>query len=79
MLRHAGRPATNVKDFVLQFAPLDQPEKIRSSHALDFLADIMGESKEVDNAARVLDLLAETYDPIRKNYWAYRKEQLASV
>jgi protein farnesyltransferase/geranylgeranyltransferase type-1 subunit alpha len=24
-------------------------------------------------AAEALDLLAKTYDPIRKNYWEYRK------
>jgi len=52
---------------------------VRSSFALDFLAEVCaedgGEGKRED-ARRALDLLAERYDPIRRNYWEYRKSLL---
>ncbi|KZF24593.1 farnesyltransferas-like protein [Xylona heveae TC161] len=87
VLREAGRPLATVKPFVEQFANLDEPEKVRSSHALDFLASIYaGEQptsgpssadesqKDVKKACQALDLLAEKYDPIRRFYWGWRKD-----
>jgi protein farnesyltransferase/geranylgeranyltransferase type-1 subunit alpha len=55
---------------------LDSPEDIQSSHALDLLADIHAEEKRAEEASKALDLLASRYDPIRANYWMWRKEQL---
>ncbi|KAL8960964.1 MAG: hypothetical protein Q9193_002408 [Seirophora villosa] len=45
----------------------------RSSHALDFLADCWAEEKEAAKAGKALELLAKRFDPIRKNYWNYRR------
>ncbi|KAF1815401.1 protein prenylyltransferase [Eremomyces bilateralis CBS 781.70] len=76
ILRNSGTPGSAIMGFVLQFAPIDEPEKIRSSHALDLLADIFRELGHIEDAERALDLLANIYDPIRENYWTYRKDKL---
>jgi protein farnesyltransferase/geranylgeranyltransferase type-1 subunit alpha len=63
-----------LKDFALEFADLDRPDDIYSSHALDLLADIYAEEENSkDEAEKALDLLATRYDPIRANYWNFRK------
>lgn len=63
-----------MKDFALEFADLDRPDDIYSSHALDLLADIYAEEENSkDEAEKALDLLATRYDPIRANYWNFRK------
>ena len=62
-----------MKCFAGEFADLDKADEVKSSHALDFLADIWAQEKEKEKAERALGLLAEKYDPIRKNYWEYRK------
>jgi Protein prenyltransferase alpha subunit repeat len=51
------------------------PAPVRSSHALDVLASLLAED-EPEMAARALDLLATRYDPVRANYWAWRKAAL---
>jgi hypothetical protein len=52
------------------------PPPVRSSHALDVLAALLA-TDEPERAARALDLLATRYDPVRANYWAWRKAALA--
>ncbi|KAI9818092.1 MAG: CAAX geranylgeranyltransferase alpha subunit [Pycnora praestabilis] len=80
VLRKANRPPSDLGCFAEEFAPLDKPDEVRSSHALDFLADMYGENgKEKDKASAALDLLAYRYDPIRANYWNYRKSLLAEA
>lgn len=72
--RAAQLPKAILKDFALEFADVDRPDDIYSSHALDLLADIYteeGNSKE--SAEKALNLLATRYDPIRANYWNFRK------
>ena len=77
LLRVANLPASTVKDFAEQFASLDKPDQVRSSHALDLLADAYTEEEsKKDQAAQALDLLATKYDPVRANYWNYRKSLL---
>jgi len=77
VLRHAKLPASTLKEFALEFAPPERPEDIHSSHALDLLADIYAEEGDKkEEAAKVLDMLAQKYDPIRANYWKFRKAQL---
>lgn len=62
------------------YAPLDNPDKIKSSHALDLLAGIYAEeSGQREQALMALDFLAKKYDPIRANYWNYRAEQIMSL
>lgn len=79
VLRWAGRGLGSERGFAEGFADLRKPEEVRSSFALDFLANVYaeegGEGRR-EEARRALDLLAEKYDPIRKNYWEYRKSLL---
>ncbi|KAI9714486.1 MAG: CAAX geranylgeranyltransferase alpha subunit [Bogoriella megaspora] len=76
VVRRSGKPISEVKGFASEFASLEEPEKIRSSHALDLLAEIYGQEARQQEAATALDLLAKHYDPIRANYWNYRKALL---
>jgi protein farnesyltransferase/geranylgeranyltransferase type-1 subunit alpha len=63
-----------IKDFALEFADLDRPDEVYSSHALDLLADIYAEEENSKvEAEKALNLLATRYDPIRANYWNFRK------
>ncbi|KXL48601.1 hypothetical protein M433DRAFT_56742 [Acidomyces richmondensis BFW] len=71
--KKSGMALTELRSFAEQYANLDKPECIQSSFALDLLADILEADNESKQAHRALDLLASTYDPIRKNYWDYRK------
>jgi len=74
----AAIPLPSLKALAQEYAPLDTPESIRSSHALDLLSDIYAEEKKNEDASKALDLLASRYDPIRANYWMWRKEQLGA-
>ncbi len=76
MVRKLQMPLSTLKDFALEFADVQAPDEVHSSHALDLLADIYSEEKNTDNAAKALDLLATRYDPIRAGYWNYRKNAL---
>jgi protein farnesyltransferase/geranylgeranyltransferase type-1 subunit alpha len=74
ILRAAKLPKSTVKDFALEFADLQAPDDVYSSHALDVLADIYGEEENnKESAEKALDLLATRYDPIRASYWDFRK------
>jgi protein farnesyltransferase/geranylgeranyltransferase type-1 subunit alpha len=65
------------KLFAFEYASLDKPDNVRSSHALDLLAEIYAEEESNHgDAAKALDLLAKKYDPIRENYWKHRKSLL---
>jgi protein farnesyltransferase/geranylgeranyltransferase type-1 subunit alpha len=72
-------PLISLKPFAQKYAPLDTPDEIQSSHALDLLADIHAEEQRAEEAGEALDLLASRYDPIRANYWMWRKERLGGV
>jgi protein farnesyltransferase/geranylgeranyltransferase type-1 subunit alpha len=78
--RKATGPAaislSSLRAFAEEFASVEDPEKVRSSHALDLLSDIFAEQGKTDDASRGLELLATKYDPIRSNYWNWRKSQL---
>ncbi|KAF1920024.1 farnesyltransferas-like protein [Ampelomyces quisqualis] len=74
VLRAAQLPKSTIKDFALEFADLDRPDEVYSSHALDLLADIYAEEENSKaEAEKALNLLATRYDPIRANYWNFRK------
>ncbi|KAF2090788.1 protein prenylyltransferase [Saccharata proteae CBS 121410] len=77
LIRHAKLPASKFQNFAEEFATLEKPDDISSSHALDLLADIYAEEQDrKSDAAKALDLLAMRFDPIRQNYWNYRKSLL---
>jgi protein farnesyltransferase/geranylgeranyltransferase type-1 subunit alpha len=75
----AALPLISLKPFAQKYAPLGAPDNIQSSHALDLLADIHAEEQRAEEATIALDLLASRYDPIRANYWNWKKEQLSSA
>ncbi|KAI5951244.1 RAM2 [Candida jiufengensis] len=61
---------TELKEFTLQFVNIDNNE-ITSSFAMETLAKIYKQDKNLENAKNIYQLLAEKYDPIRSNYWNY--------
>lgn len=107
ILRFTARPLSTQRAFAERFANVDREDEVRSSHALDFLADVYGtaassspaatgakgtsgpaagtdtpddagndgEDKEKGRAkaGKALELLARRYDPIRRNYWNWRR------
>lgn len=74
IVRAAGLAQSTLKEFALEFADVQRPDEVYSSHALDVLADIYAaDDSSKDSARKALDLLATTYDPIRANYWNFRK------
>lgn len=79
LLKQVDLPLSTVKGLANEFADLDKPDRVRSSHALDMVADIAKEEKRKDDAANAFDLLANKYDPIRSRYWMWKKESLATA
>ncbi|KAH8428663.1 bifunctional protein farnesyltransferase/protein geranylgeranyltransferase [Aspergillus melleus] len=86
VLRASGRPLSEWKDFARRLVT-DKLEdgrlvdvEVKSSHALEWLADVYAEEGEPSpaEAVRMLTLLKEKYDPIRKNYWDYRIKMISS-
>lgn len=72
-MKKAKLPLSTIEKTACFYAPLDKPDNIKSSHALDILADIYAEKGErKEQALMALDFLAKKYDPIRANYWNYR-------
>ena len=76
VLKKKGTRLVEMKSFAEQYADLEKEDEVRSSHALDFLADVYAEEEQKERSAKALELLARRYDPIRKNYWDYRKSLL---
>ena len=76
VLRKKGKGLGEVKAFAEQFASLEKEDEVKSSHALDLLADIYAEEQANGRSGKALELLARRYDPIRKNYWNYRRRLL---
>ena len=57
----------------------EEGEVVRSSHALDFLADVWTEEGRRDDADRALRLLGNRYDRVRRGYWEWKRKQLGRV
>ena len=68
---------SELEDFAKTFAAVNGPvEDIRSSHALELLAEIWGEGGDVQHAKKALQILADDLEPIRKGYWHYQMQRL---
>jgi protein farnesyltransferase/geranylgeranyltransferase type-1 subunit alpha len=78
VLRKGGRSLASQSSFVEEFVkiPDEGEENVKSSHALDFLADVWSEEGKVDKADKALRLLGDKYDRVRKNYWDWRRSLL---
>ncbi|KAL4913461.1 hypothetical protein BDW62DRAFT_165732 [Aspergillus aurantiobrunneus] len=91
VLRASGRPLSDWADVARKFVVDkcdDQGQlvdvEVKSSHAVEWLADVYAQgaaTKGVNGpseAIRMLNLLKDKYDPIRKNYWDYRIREIAT-
>ena len=80
VLVRGGKPLTDVEQFCLQFVRnLDdgeEKEQVKSSHALDMLADIWGNKGEKEKADVALRRLAEKWDRVREGYWNWKRRAL---
>lgn len=79
VLAKGARPLDGLSDFAEQFVEglgEGEGEKVRSSHALDYLADVYVAKGEKEKAELCLRRLAEKWDPVREGYWSYRIQQL---
>ena len=79
LLRKKGNGLGELKAFAGEFANVEREDEVRSSHALDFLADVWAEEEKNELAGKALELLARRFDPIRKNYWDYRRSLLGKA
>lgn len=79
VLRKGSRKLSAQECFAGEFVKLPEDggeEDVKSSHALDFLADVWTEMGEIEKADRALVLLGDKYDRIRKNYWEWKRSLL---
>lgn len=71
--RGLGSQSCFAGEFVKGMEKGEGEEEVRSSHALDFLAEVWAEEGKGELADKALRLLGERYDRIRKNYWEWRR------
>ncbi|TVY18433.1 Protein farnesyltransferase/geranylgeranyltransferase type-1 subunit alpha [Lachnellula arida] len=78
VLRKGGRELASLESFAGEFVKIGEGEEedVRSSHALDFLADVWAEKGENVKADKALGLLGGKYDRVRKNYWDWKRAGL---
>jgi protein farnesyltransferase/geranylgeranyltransferase type-1 subunit alpha len=79
VLVKGGRKMGSVREFCEGFVRnLEdvENEEVKSTHALDALADAYLEEGEKEKARLCLTRLAEKWDPVRSGYWKYREQMM---
>ncbi|KAI0593074.1 hypothetical protein F4775DRAFT_579556 [Biscogniauxia sp. FL1348] len=79
VLTKGGRKLGSVRELAEGFVEnlgAEEGEVVRSSHALDWLADIYQEAGEKERADLCLQRLGDKWDRVRKGYWEYRRRNL---
>jgi len=81
VLKKGGRSLSTLTCFAEEFVKIDdgKEEDVKSSHALDFLADAWAEEGKVEIADKALRLLGDKYDRVRKNYWDWKRGLLKAT
>lgn len=78
VLAKAGRKLSTVEEFTAGFVSDlgGTKEEVRSTHALDLLAEVYAEKGQEQQADLALRRLGEKWDPIRVGYWNYRRQMV---
>ncbi|KAH6649160.1 alpha subunit of hypothetical CAAX farnesyltransferase [Truncatella angustata] len=79
VLIKGGRKLGSVGEYVELYVNNlgEEGEQVRSSHALELLADIYAEAGEKEKADLCLRRLGDKWDPIRLGYWEWKRTQIA--
>lgn len=84
VLKKGNRKLASMECFASEFVQFGDESKgksedVKSSHALDFLADLYAEEGRIQEANVCLGLLVDKYDRIRKNYWEWRRKGIEAT
>ncbi|KAB5575457.1 hypothetical protein GE09DRAFT_1215232 [Coniochaeta sp. 2T2.1] len=74
--RKLGSVKEDVEGYVVKLGEGEEEEEVRSTHALDLLAEIYAEEGDMEKADLALRRLSERWDPVRAGYWAWRRKML---
>jgi protein farnesyltransferase/geranylgeranyltransferase type-1 subunit alpha len=79
VLVKGGRKMGSVREYVEQYVKNlgEEGEQVRSSHALEHLADIYAEAGEKEKADLCLRRLGEKWDRIRLGYWEWKRQEIS--
>jgi protein farnesyltransferase/geranylgeranyltransferase type-1 subunit alpha len=74
-----GRKMSEVEEFADQFISCvgEEGEDVKSSHAMDMLAEIYAEQGKTEKADLYLQRLGDKWDRVREGYWAHRRTCLS--
>ena len=84
VVKRAGIPITDLQVFCEGFVGgrnadlMSEEGNVRSSHAIDWLAEIYAMDGNVKRSKECLEALGKKWDPIRRKYWEFRAKQLES-
>lgn len=81
LCKRSARPLKEMREIAMRYVgseagdatvPVEEVKGVKSSFAMEWVADCAVEDGEGEVARRMLELLRDRFDPIRKNYWEWR-------